>query len=188
MAETTTPTAATPEELAKKLDHMSDISLLYSPNDAVDLAEEASAMIRAQAAQIAELTAERDAILSSLSEEDAERLERDKISRDNLRILDYIADKIGLPHDVELDESNFCTWFAPLEARATQAEAALAASQERERVMREALRKCISPFSGYAIQSDSQAVDVMKGFFAHIREVNAIARAALQPKEPSHDR
>lgn len=71
------------------------------------------------------------------------------------------------------------------EAIAT-AEAALTASLERERVMREALRKCISPFSGYAIQSDSQAVDVMKGFFAHIREVDAIARAALQPKEPAN--
>ncbi|WP_395454657.1 hypothetical protein ACHMW5_13385 [Azospirillum melinis] len=65
------------------------------------------------------------------------------------------------------------------EARATTAEAALAASLERERGMREALRKCISPYAGYAIQSDSQAVQVMKDFYAHIREVDSIARAAL---------
>ncbi|HYF89019.1 hypothetical protein [Azospirillum sp.] len=67
--------------------------------------------------------------------------------------------------------------------RAETAEAALSASLERERAMREALRKCISPYAGYAIQNDSQAVDVMKGFYAHIREVDGIARAALQPQE-----
>ncbi|MCM8735936.1 hypothetical protein M5E06_17530 [Azospirillum sp. A1-3] len=78
-------------------------------------------------------------------------------------------------------------WRAAMRGAAKH-RAALSASQERERALREALRKCISPFAGYAIQSDSQAVDVMKGFFAHIREVDGIARAALQTKEDGNGR
>ncbi|WP_376960174.1 hypothetical protein ABNQ39_20945 [Azospirillum sp. A26] len=69
---TDTTTAQTPGELAKKLDHMSDISLLYSPNDAVDLGDEAAAMIRAQAVKIAELTAERDRWVADWRGEKAE--------------------------------------------------------------------------------------------------------------------
>ncbi len=30
---------------------------------------------------------------------------------DNLRLLDYIAGKIGLPHNEELSRENFCAWF-----------------------------------------------------------------------------
>jgi hypothetical protein len=40
-----------------------------------------------------------------------ERLAKQE-SRDNLRLLDYIADKIGLPHNQELSQENFNAWLA----------------------------------------------------------------------------
>lgn len=39
-----------------------------------------------------------------------ERLAKQE-ARDNLRLLDFIADKIGLPHNEELSRENFLAWF-----------------------------------------------------------------------------
>jgi len=46
-----------------------------------------------------------------LDEEIDERLSSQE-TRDNLRLLDFIADKIGLPHNQELSRENFLAWIS----------------------------------------------------------------------------
>lgn len=58
----------------------------------------------------------RSLALPSQSESDEEfekRLDRQEAG-ENLRLLDYIADKIGVPHDEELSRDKFNSWFAAL--------------------------------------------------------------------------
>ena len=79
------------------------------------------------------------------------------------------------------------------EARATTAEAALAASQEREKALREALERLESANDvlcatrsekAYASMLEDGASDALLALDDARRE----ARAALQPQEPHHDR
>lgn len=113
----TTPTAAaTPEELAAKLradqDAIDDLAQSLRGAGIKHIRKVLAAIREAQAAQIAELTAESERLKEALESDD------DML----LRELSVVSQD-----------------YVDMKARATQAEAALSASQERERVMREAL-------------------------------------------------
>lgn len=130
---------------------------------------------RATAAEAAlsAVTAERDAILSSLSEEEAERVERDKLAEDNLSLIDYIADKIGLPDDQELSEVAFALW--------------LDANEAQVRALREALKNLADAADNVGIRFFD--TDDLPPEVERLQSATLAARAALTdaPAQPSAD-
>ena len=197
MTAPTTTAALTPEELAKKLDHMSDISLFYNPNDAVDLAEAASAMIRAQDRQIEAQRAEIER-LTSLEDEGADPRIAFLLrhANDALRKAEaaeaalaaerdrWIADWQGANAECRRLEEDAGATERTLE----RVRGELDASQERERVTREALERLESANDAlcatrsdktYASMLDDGAADALLALDAARRE----ARAAVTVEE-----
>ncbi|QCG95025.1 hypothetical protein E6C67_14440 [Azospirillum sp. TSA2s] len=160
-----TAATPTPEELAVKLTDVNEIAMFYDPSDAVGLALDAATMIRTQVRQIEALRAE------------IERLTKERDSFETK----YLSEE-GRAGDAEGDVFALREDCSAALARATTAEAALAASLERERGMREALTGLADVMEGDC------GVEPCIGSMAPAEHYLGLARAALQPQETADER